>query len=55
MLLNDLGMQWPSKDIFVKSTGNSQEADRKRVESRRNHVKTFGWDQPAIGRILVRE
>jgi hypothetical protein len=39
MLLNDLDMQWPGKENFAKSTGNSLEVDRKRVESRRNHVK----------------
>src|ERR1700730_13796564 len=29
---------WPSKENFAKSTGNSLEVNRKRVESRRNHV-----------------
>jgi hypothetical protein len=39
MFLNDLDGYWLSKENFTKSIGKSQEADRKRVESRRNHVK----------------
>jgi hypothetical protein len=41
MSLNDLNERWPSKENFVKSTGNGHEVDRKRFESRRNHVKLF--------------
>jgi hypothetical protein len=38
MFLNDLDRLWPSNKI-CEIDRNSQEVDRKRVESRRNHVK----------------